>query len=175
MAKSYADHDPDEVVYVHADNATIDEVPFPVKTKAGYKYKPGLPGMLAICRFQVGGDLAAAAILLRLKWRWRQPKKLERFNKEWVAESRWHWAIGSGLTWHEFVKRGLPRLRKCEFVEVKPMKLRGKKSLWMHLNVIKLPAPSGPAWELYAKSMIGGHTPIGATALVGNPKDHWEA
>jgi len=100
-----------QTIYKHADSATI-ESPFPVKTKAGYKYKPGLPGMLAACWFQVGGDLAAAAILLRLKWRWRQKKKLQRFGKEWVAESRWQWAVGSGLTWHEFVKRGLPRLRK---------------------------------------------------------------
>ena len=134
--------DPYGVVYAHADCAIIDN-PFPVKTKSGYKFKPGLLGMLAICRFQVGGDLAAAVILLRLKWRWRQKKKLQRFGKEWVAESRWEWAIGSGLTWHEFVKRGLPRLRKCEFVIVRQMKLRKKKLLWMHLDETKLPAPSG--------------------------------
>ena len=159
--------DPYEVVYSHADNATIDS-PFPVKTKGGHKYKPGLPGMLAACRFQVGGDLAAAAILLRLKWRWRQKKKLQRFSKDWVAESRWEWASGSGLTWHEFVKRGLPRLRKCAFVTVRQMKLGKKKLLWMHLDDTKLPPPSGPGWEHYAKTMLGVKA-IGAQKLVGNP------
>ncbi len=58
MAKDNVEDDAYETVYVHADNATI-EAPFPVKTKTGHKYKPGLPGMLAICRFQVGEDLAA--------------------------------------------------------------------------------------------------------------------
>jgi len=158
---------PYEVAYAHADNAIIDN-PFPVKTKGGYKYKPGLPGMLSVCRFEVGGDLAAAAILLRLKWRWRQKKKLQRFGKDWVAESRWDWAIGSGLTWHEFVKRGLPRLRNCEFVTVRQMKLGKKKLLWMHLDETKLPAPSGLGWEYHAKTMIGVK-PIGAKKLVGNP------
>ena len=154
-------------VYVHAEDAAI-EAPFPVKTSTGHKYKPGLPGMLAICRFQVGEDLAAAAILLRLKWRWRQKKKLQRFGKEWVAESRWHWAMGSGLTWHEFVKRGLPRLRKCEFVIVRQMKLGQKKLLWMHLDETKLPQPSAPAWEYFVKRMLGVQV-IGAEKLVGNP------
>jgi len=58
--QSKGSEEPYEVVYANADNTIIDN-PFPVK-------KPGVPGMLAICRFQVGGDLAAAAILLRLKW-----------------------------------------------------------------------------------------------------------
>jgi hypothetical protein len=138
--------DPYEVVYSHADNASIDN-PFPTKTSKGYKYNAGLPGMLSVCRFQVDGDLAAAAILLRLMWRWRQKKKLERFGLEWVAENRWQWAIGSGLTFHEFVKRGLPRLRKCEFVLIRQMKLGKKKLLWMHLDVSKLPQPAGSAWE----------------------------
>jgi hypothetical protein len=155
-------------IHKHAENATIDAYPFPVKTKAGYKYKPGLPGMLAACRFQVGGDLAAAVVLLRLKWRWRQVKKLERFEKEWVAESRWHWAVGSGLTWHEFTKRALPRLRKCEFVTVRQMKLGKRKLLWMHLDIAKLPQPAGPAWEHYATQMLG-MKPIGADKLIGNP------
>jgi hypothetical protein len=132
--KSENYYDPYEVAYEHADNATIDEYPFPIKTKQGYKYKPGLPGMLAICRYQVGGDLAAAAILLRLKYRWNAKKKLSRFGKEWIAESRWQWAVGSRLTWHEFVKRGLPRLRKCEFVEIRQMKLGNRKLLWMRLD-----------------------------------------
>ena len=138
------------------------------KSKAGYEYKPGLPGMLAVCRFQVGGDLAAAAILLRLKWRWRQKKKLQRFDKEWVAESRWHWAIGSGLSWHEFVKRGLPRLRACNFVEVRQMKLGQTKMLWMHLDATSLPPPSGDEWQWFAKTMMGV-SPIGAKKLIGNP------
>jgi hypothetical protein len=167
MMKAKGYEDPYEVVYSHADNATIDN-PFPVKTKSGYKYKPGIPGMLAICRFQVGGDLAAAVILLRLKWRWRQKKKLQRFGKDWVAESRWEWASGSGLTWHEFVKRGLPRLRKCEFVTVRQMKLGKRKLLWMHLDETKLPPPSGLGWEYHAKKMIGAKI-IGAQKLVGNP------
>jgi hypothetical protein len=168
MAKGNTQDDAYEVIYAHADCATIDKNPFPVKTKSGYKYKPGLPGMLAVCRFQVGGDLAAAAVLLRLKYRWRQHKKLQRFGREWVAESRWQWAIGSGLTWHEFVKRGLPRLRKCEFVTIRQMKLGSKKLLWMHLDASKMPAPSGLAWEHFAKQMIGV-TVIGADKLVGNP------
>lgn len=166
-AETNASSDPYEVAYKHADNATIEN-PFPTKTKNGYKYKPGLPGMLAVCRFQVGGDLAAAAILLRLIWRFRQKKKLVRFGIEWVAESRWHWAIGSGLTWHEFVKRGLPRLRKCEFVKVRQMKLGNKKLLWMHLDETKLPQAAGSAWEVYAAQMIGAKA-IGAQNLIGNP------
>lgn len=166
-AQIKASQDPYEVVHKHADNATI-ESPFPTKTKNGYKYKPGIPGMLAACRFQVGGDLAAAVILLRLKWRFRQQKKLVRFGIEWVAESRWQWAIGSGLTWHEFVKRGLPRLRKCEFVKVRQMKLGNKKLLWMHLDETKLPQAAGSAWEHYAKQMIGDKA-IGTQKLIGNP------
>jgi hypothetical protein len=168
MANIHADGDAYADVYAHADNATIGG-PFPVKTEAGYKYKPGLPGMLAICRFQVGGDLAAAVLLLRLKWRWRQKQKLKRFGVEWVAESRWEWAIGAGLTWHEFVKRALPRLRKCEFVSVRQMKLGSKKLLWMHLNESKLPSPNEPAWECFAKQLIGVK-PIGAEKLIANPK-----
>src|SRR6266702_1333805 len=65
MAKDYVEDHTHETVYVHAEDATI-ETPFPVKTSTGHKYKPGLPGALAICRFQVGDDLAAAAILFRL-------------------------------------------------------------------------------------------------------------
>jgi hypothetical protein len=160
--------DSSAAIYKHADNATVDAYPFPVKTKVGYKYKPGLPGLLTICRYQVGGDLAAAAILMRLKWRWRQKKKLERFDKEWVAESRWEWAIGSGLTFHEFTKRGLVRLRKCEFVTVRQMKLGKRKLLWMHLDETKLPQPAGPGWEHFATQMIGMKA-IGADKLIGNP------
>ncbi len=167
MQKNHEDNSSD--VYTHADYAAIDMSPFPVKTKAGNKYKPGLPGMLSICRFQVvDNDLAAAAVLLRLKWRWRQSKKLDRFGKEWVAESRWEWAIGSGLSWHEFVKRGLPRLRQCEFVIARQMKLGKKKLLWIHLDETKLPQPHGIAWEHFAKRMIGDRA-IGEKNLVGNP------
>jgi len=159
--------DSSATIYKHADNATI-EYPFPAKTKNGYKFKPGLPGMLSVCRFQVGGDLAAAVLLLRLKWRWRQKKKLQRFNKEWVAESRWHWAIGAGLTWHEFTKRALPRLRKCEFVTARQMKLGKTKLLWIHLDQTKLPQAAGLAWEHYVTQMLGTKA-IGAEKLIGNP------
>ena len=168
MTKKTFDDDNADIVYAHADYAAIDHDPFPIKTKAGYKYKPGLPGMLGVCRFQVGGDLAAAAILQRLKWRWRQPKKLDRLNKEWIAESRWEWASGSGLTFHEFTKRGLPRLRKCEFVTVRQMKLGKKKLLWIHLDEEKLPPPNGAAWDHFASKMIGNHI-IGDEKLIGNP------
>jgi hypothetical protein len=59
-------------------------------------------------------------------------------------------------------------MRKCDFVTVRQMKLGQKKLLWMTLDESKLPQPHGPAWEWFAKQMIGKKV-IGAEKLIGSP------
>lgn len=101
----------------------------------------GTPGMLAIAIHQAGSDLAAGVFLYRIKWRWGMKNKLVRFDKEWVAMSREQWASECGLTFHVFVKRALPRLRKMPYVDIRAMKITPghPKSLWVSYDETKLP------------------------------------
>jgi hypothetical protein len=108
------------------------------KKTPGDKKPPafGFPGAFAVARNQAGGDLAAAAFLYRIKWRFRMKKKLERNGLNWVAMSRDNWAKESGLTFGEFKNRALPRLRQQLFVKIQQWKLepRGPKLLWVNLD-----------------------------------------
>lgn len=104
------------------------------------KYSFGEPGPVAIAIKQAQSDWAAGLFLYRIKWRWRMEKKLERFDKEWVAMSRAHWASESGLTFSVFVNRALPRLRTLSFVEIRSMKINANqpKLLWVNLDPVTL-------------------------------------
>lgn len=97
----------------------------------------GMPGAYAMARNQAGGDWAAGLLLFRLKWRFQQKKKLERLGKQWIAMSRSDWAKEAGLSESEMKNRALPKLRKCQFVTIRPMKLGGVKLLWMSLDPAK--------------------------------------
>src|SRR5947209_7436847 len=98
----------------------------------------GNPGAFAMARNQAGCDWAAGLLLYRLKFRWGQEIKLKRHNKEWVAMSRGDWAREAGLSESEMKNRALPKLRKCQFVTIRPMKLGAVKLLWMSLDLAKL-------------------------------------
>jgi hypothetical protein len=103
----------------------------------------GNPGAFAVARNQAGGDIMAAALLFRLKFYFRPEakiKKLERFDKEWIAMSRSDWAREAGLSECEMKNRALPRLRKRQFVTIRQMKLshKGPKMLCMSLDLEKL-------------------------------------
>ena len=115
----------------------------------------GQPGALSMCRNQVGGDICAAALLYRLKYRWeRTEKKLVRFGKEWLAMSRSDWATEAGLSEGEMKNRALPKLRKTNFVEIRQMKLNpsGPKLLWMHLDAMEIFESTTP-WDMYELSL----------------------
>ncbi len=119
----------------------------------------GAPGAFAVARHQVGGDICAAALLFRLKYRWdHNKKKLERNGKEWVAMSRSNWAREAGLSEGEMKNRALPRLRKCNFVEIRQMKITpdGPKLLWMRLDLEELASNTEP-WETYEMDLNGMH------------------
>ena len=117
----------------------------------------GMPGAFAMARNQVGGDICAAALLFRLKYRWDHcKKKLERHGNEWVAMSRSNWAREAGLSEGEMKNRALPRLRKCGFVDIRQMKLTpdGPKLLWMRLDEGALYDETEP-WDMYEPKLNG--------------------
>ena len=118
----------------------------------------GRPGPIAVARFQTG-DLLAGLLLFRLRWRWGMSKKLERFGREWIAMSRRDWAMEAGLTESEMKNRALPRLRQCDFVIIRQMKLTpsGPKLLWMSLELSLLPKISDMPWDIYEHKFAGGH------------------
>jgi len=96
----------------------------------------GLPGDFAKTRMAAGGDLAAAILLYRVKYRWGATKKLERLGKRWIAMTQQQWADESGLTLQELKNRALPRLRVLPFIAVRAMCLSkgGAKSTWVSLD-----------------------------------------
>ena len=117
----------------------------------------GTPGAFAVARNQVGGDICAAALLFRLKYRWHHcKKKLKRNDMEWVAMSRSNWAREAGLSEGQMKNRALPRLRKQDFVKIRQMKLtpNGPKLLWMHLDNDELFHANEP-WEIYEMKLEG--------------------
>ena len=124
------------------------------------KKKPnwGVPGAFAFCRNQVEGDICAAALLYRLKYRWKfMKRKLLRHSLEWVAMSRSNWAQEAGLSEGEMKNRALPRLRKFDFVKIRQMKLTpdGPKLLWMHLDVVALNDAIMPWDDMYEPELNG--------------------
>ena len=119
----------------------------------------GVPGAFAVARYQVGGDICAAVLLYRLRYRWDHcAKKLERNDKEWVAMSRSNWAREAGLSEGQMKNRALPRLRQCDFVEIRQMKLTpdSPKLLWMRLDLEKLPSHT-ESWDIYESDLNGMH------------------
>ena len=118
----------------------------------------GKSGAVAWARYCVGGDLCAALLLYRLRYRWKAKNKLQRFNKDWIAMSRSDWAREAGLSEGEMRNRALPKLRKCDFVEVRQMKLTPKhpKTLWMHLVEHNLPNEKDYPWELHEWKINNG-------------------
>lgn len=141
---------------------TIDEETAP-NLKTAKKSSFGFPGEFAIARNQVGGDICAAALLYRLKYRWRLKKKLERFGKEWIAMSRRDWAREAGLTFGEIKNRALPKIRNCGFVEVRAMKITpgGKKLVWMSLDVAEMQASMMPS-DMYESFHLEGMSTVSA-------------
>lgn len=126
----------------------------------------GTPGAFAVARNQVGGDWAAAALLFRLKWRWRMEKKLTRLGREWIAMSRKDWAQEAGLSEGEMKNRALPKLRKCGFVRIRAMKLGSVKLLWMHLDEVELSNWLND-WDTHT-AVLNGHMPFGYEKPPGN-------
>ncbi|MBT3786828.1 MAG: hypothetical protein HN725_18290 [Alphaproteobacteria bacterium] len=117
----------------------------------------GSPGAFAISRNHADGDIAAGILLYRIQYRWNFSKrKLHRHGKEWVAMSRSNWAREAGLTDAEMKNRALPRLRKCEFVDIRQMRLspREPKLLWVSLDLDLLKANTTP-WDMYDPIMKG--------------------
>lgn len=105
------------------------------------KHNFGQPGGFAVARNQAGGDWAAAVLLYRVKYRFREgTKKLERHSKEWIAMSRKDWANEAGLSDGEMRNRALPKLRKRQFITIRQMKITpsGPKLLWISLDQTKL-------------------------------------
>jgi len=112
----------------------------PATSKTGTEKQPswGNPGAFAIARNQAGGDWAAAALLYRIRWRWKYTeKKLHRLGRDWVAMSRSNWAKESGLSEAEMKNRALPILRKRQFIIIRQMRLTPKdpKLLWVSLDL----------------------------------------
>jgi hypothetical protein len=150
----------DPYVTTAPDGTIVNMDQFPVKTKNGYEHRPGLVGMLGQFRYAVDYDLHAAVLLQHVAWRFKPgTKKLQRWDKEWIAQSRWDWAAGAGLKWSEFVKQALPRLKKAGekygFLEAHTMKLKGVNVLWMHLDPEKVPGLTTAAMPSYASRMLG--------------------
>lgn len=96
-----------------------------------------------MCRNQVGGDMAAAALLYRVKYYFdteNVKKKLSRFEKDWIAMSRSAWASEAGLSEAQMKNRALPIIRKCQFISIRQMRLnpKGPKLLWINLDLVYL-------------------------------------
>lgn len=126
----------------------------PKKTIGGF----GKPGAFAQTRREVGGDWAAAVLFYRLKFRWlHTKKKLNRKGKDWVAMSRADWAREAGLSEGEMKNRALPNLRKCSFVEIRPMRLSPNhpRMLWMRMDWDDFEKAIEPL-DIYEKKLNGG-------------------
>jgi hypothetical protein len=119
------------------------------KTPSKKKTYFGKPGAFAMARNQAGGDIVAAALLYRIKYYFdpeKKTKRLDRFGKQWIAMSRSEWATEAGLSEGEMKNRALPRLRKFDYVDIRPMRLNYQSPirLWIHLDLQKLFAATTP-------------------------------
>jgi hypothetical protein len=162
--------DPD--VTTASDGTVVNMVQAPIKTENGFEYLPGNVGMLGKFRFAVNYDLAAAALLQFVMYRFRpNTRKLNWLGKEWIAHSAWEWTVGAGLTEHEYKNRALPELEKCQFIEIRQRKLRSadrQKKLWIHVDMLAVPKLDALAMPSYTSRMLGKKI-IGAKKIVGNP------
>jgi hypothetical protein len=134
-------------------------------------YTWGQPSFYAICRNMAGRDMAAGLLLYRLVFRWKMDKKLLRLGKEWVAMSRADWASEAGLSNAEMINRALPKLRKCGVVSARGMVLKGKKLLWMNLDVdgFNEHLPDGEAMSIFNDLLNGAKYPGYETSKVNYP------
>jgi hypothetical protein len=110
----------------------------------------GTPGAFAVARDQAGGDICAAALLYRIKHFFNPEnsiKKLERFDREWIAMSRDEWARSAGLTLAEMKNRALPHIKKLSFVAARAMRLtpKGPKKMWISLDLVGMHAATTPS------------------------------
>lgn len=120
------------------------------------------PNLYALCRKLAGGDMAAGLMLFHILYLWRnRDHKLTRNGREWLAHPREAWAAASGLSFDEFTKRALPRLKRncCEFLTIKAMGQGAQKKLWVHLDENALSeAVSGPGsmpWDMFQLALNG--------------------
>lgn len=130
------------------------------KPKAADKEAFTWPSQLAICRNLAGGDLAAGVLLYRIVGLWQfRKKRLERFDREWLAMSRDDWARSAGLSLSELKNRALPLIKKhCgDFVAIRPMRLtpNGVNLVWISLNPDNMPANITP-WDMH-EAELNGH------------------
>lgn len=120
------------------------------------------PNLNALCRKLAGSDIKAGLFLFHILYLWRNRKhKLQRHDKEWLAHKREIWASASGLTFNEFTKSALPRVRKncIEFLEIRAMGNGPNKALWVHVDesALKEVINSNNAipWDLFYAALNG--------------------
>ena len=98
-----------------------------------------MPNWLAQSRLLAGGDWRAAFLLYRIRQVWTgSKKKLSRFDTEWVAMPRAHWAQSAGLSESEIKNYAIPKLKEhcAEFLRFEAWKLKhdGPKILWVSID-----------------------------------------
>ncbi|WP_340287423.1 hypothetical protein [Sulfitobacter pontiacus] len=120
------------------------------------------PNLNALCRKLAGSDIKAGLFLFHILYLWRNRKhKLQRHSKDWLAHKREAWAAASGLTFDEFTKAALPRVRKncSEFLEIRAMGNGSNKGLWVHVDESALKETINSnneiPWDLFYAALNG--------------------
>lgn len=123
------------------------------------KDKYAAPSLLAVCRNLADGDLVAGVFLYRIIGLWRsREKKLERFDRKWLAMSRDDWARSAGLSLSELKNRALPKIKKhcSDFIKIRAMRLtpKGVKLVWISVDPENIAVNITP-WDMYEPQVNG--------------------
>lgn len=118
------------------------------------------PNLNALCRKMAGGDIMAGVLLFHILYVWNnRTHKQDWLGKDWLYHSREAWATAAGLSFDEFKKRALPRIKKyChEFLIIRQRGNGPHKRLWVHLDEIAFREAVSESlpWDMFDAALNG--------------------